>query len=252
MATKVNTQCPNCNRWFTNQKSLRHHIRACRRLLISQTEIAYPNVHKANPLLSVASTRSVQFSTSQSNAYDLHSPQEVQDYHSDFANNDSDGQYYESNKPDEYVPFMPSDKKQAAVNNSLDIMLHDLLQKHKASLLLYDEISNLFNNYLDSPTFDRFTKLRTRKALIRSMQKSLKIECLRPINCVVHLHDNSLATVPVFNTKYMIMNLLSDDNLMNEQFFPDGYNIFSGDVDRNHPVNDNYGEVHTVEIQNRN
>jgi len=31
---------------------------------------------------------------------------------------------------------MPSNKKQvSANNNSLDIMLHDLLQKHKASLL---------------------------------------------------------------------------------------------------------------------
>ena len=41
------------------------------------------------------------------------------------------------------------------------------------------------------------------------------------------------------------MSLLSDPILMKDRFFPDGYNIFTGDIDQSHPVNDNYGEVHT-------
>ncbi len=43
------------------------------------------------------------------------------------------------------------------------------------------------------------------------------------------------------------MSLLSDPNLMNDQFFPEGYNVFTGVVDRSHSVNDKYGEVHTGE-----
>jgi len=171
----------------------------------------------------------------------------VEENYFDVAHNDSECQHAEeTNSLDEQLALMTSNPKQVSGNNnSLDIMLHDLLQKHKASLLLYDEISNLFNNYLASPTFDRFAKLKTRKALLMSMQKSMNTESLRPIDCVVQLHDHSLATVPVFNTKYMIMSLLSDQKLMNDQFFPDGYNIFTGDVDQSHPANESYGEVHT-------
>ena len=77
---------------------------------------------------------------------------------------------------------MPSNKDQVSVNNSLDIMLHDLLLKHKASLLLYDKISNLFNNYLASPDCDQFAKCKTSKALIRPTQKSINTECLRPMH----------------------------------------------------------------------
>jgi hypothetical protein len=31
MSTQSNKQCPNCKRWFTRQKSFKHHIRHCRR-----------------------------------------------------------------------------------------------------------------------------------------------------------------------------------------------------------------------------
>ena len=106
----------------------------------------------------------------------------MQDNYFDFVNNHSEGQDGETNRVDDEFAFMPSNKEQVSVNNSLDIMLHDLLLKHKASLLLYDKISNLFNNYLTSPDFDRFTKHKTSKALIRSTQKSMNTECLQPMH----------------------------------------------------------------------
>jgi hypothetical protein len=31
MSTQLNKQCSNCQCWFTRQKSLKHHIRHCRR-----------------------------------------------------------------------------------------------------------------------------------------------------------------------------------------------------------------------------
>jgi hypothetical protein len=31
MSTQLNKQCPNCQRWFTTQKSFKHHIRHSRR-----------------------------------------------------------------------------------------------------------------------------------------------------------------------------------------------------------------------------
>ncbi len=35
-------------------------------------------------------------------------------------------------------------------------LFNDLLIKHMASLLLYDEICHLFKEYISSPNFDRF------------------------------------------------------------------------------------------------
>jgi hypothetical protein len=60
----------------------------------------------------------------------------------------------------------------------LQVMLNDLLIKHKASLLLYDEICKLFNSYLASPYFDRFAKLKSRKSLLQYTEKTQNTECL--------------------------------------------------------------------------
>ena len=43
----------------------------------------------------------------------------------------------------------------------------------------------------------------------------------------------------------MILDLLTDKNLMNKSNFAEGYDIFSGDVDPNHESNQKYSEVHT-------
>ncbi len=53
------------------------------------------------------------------------------------------------------------------------VLLNDLLIKHKASLLLYDEICNLFEEYISSPNFDRFAKFKSRRSLLTSTQKTL-------------------------------------------------------------------------------
>jgi hypothetical protein len=124
------------------------------------------------------------------------------------------------------------------------VLLNDLLIKHKASLLLYDEICHLFEQYISSPTFDRFTKFKSRRSLLTSTQKTFNSKGLRPINGTVRLYNNTLVTVPVFDTKHMIISLLTDPSLMNEKNLAEGYNVFTGKVD-NHPANNKYGEVHT-------
>ncbi len=60
----------------------------------------------------------------------------------------------------------------------------------------------------------------------------------------VILHDITLVTVPVLDTKHMIISLLSDPSLINEKNFVEGYNVFTGKVGH-HPSNSKYGEVHT-------
>jgi hypothetical protein len=124
------------------------------------------------------------------------------------------------------------------------VLLNDFLIKHKVSLLLYDEICHLFKQYISSPNFDRFAKLKNRRSLLTFTQNIFNSKALRPINDTVRLHNNSLVTVPVFDTKHMIISLLTDPSVMNKKNFAEGYDVLTGKVD-NHPANNKYGEVHT-------
>jgi hypothetical protein len=124
------------------------------------------------------------------------------------------------------------------------ILLYDLLIKHKASLLLYDEICHLFEQYISSPNFNRFAKFKSRRSLLTSTQKTLNSKALQPINGTVRLHNISFVTVPVFDTKHMIITLLSDTSVMNEKNFAEGYNVLTGEG-HNHPADNKYGEIHT-------
>ncbi len=72
-----------------------------------------------------------------------------------------------------------------------------------------------------------------------------KTQSLRPTNVSVKLHNGTHVTVPVFDIKSMIINLLNDQTLMNKQNLAEGYNIFTGDIDNYHPFNTTFGEVHT-------
>jgi hypothetical protein len=59
-------------------------------------------------------------------------------------------------------PFMNVNKpspKQANASNRFQIMLHDFMMKHRASLQIFDDICNLVIEYTMSPDFSVMTKL---------------------------------------------------------------------------------------------
>jgi hypothetical protein len=59
-------------------------------------------------------------------------------------------------------PFMSLNKpppQQTNAANRFQIMLHDLVMKHRASLQIFDDICNLVNEYTASPDFSVMTKL---------------------------------------------------------------------------------------------
>jgi hypothetical protein len=120
------------------------------------------------------------------------------------------------------------------------VLLNDLLIKHKASLLLYDEICHLFKQYISAPNFDRFVKFKSRRSLLTSSQKTFNSKALQPINGTVRLHNTSLVTDPVFDTKHMIISLLTDPSVMNKKNFAERYNVLTGEVDK-YLANNNYG-----------
>jgi len=87
---------------------------------------------------------------------------------------------------------------------------------------------------LHLPPINQLDKFKSRRSLLQSTEKSLNTSCLRPVNGIVRLHNNSLVTVPIFDAKHMIISLLTDPSLMKQSNFAEGYNILTGEV-----INDN-------------
>jgi hypothetical protein len=101
------------------------------------------------------------------------------------------------------------------------------------------------NEYTSSPDFLVNTKLQSWKSFLRSVEGSYCTQLLRPYNQNVGLHDSTIVTVPVFDMKEMLTSLLTDQTIMVDKNFADGYDVLTGDVDVNNPSNDKHGEVNT-------
>jgi hypothetical protein len=133
----------------------------------------------------------------------------------------------------------------STVVSKVQIKLNNLINDHKASLKLYDDIVKLFNEYISSNNFDQFAKLKSRKSFIKLMESSYPVTHLWPKNRDVMLHNGSEVTVPVFDAKSMILDLLTNKITMDKSNIAEGYNVFTGDIDDGHTANKQYGEIHT-------
>jgi hypothetical protein len=106
------------------------------------------------------------------------------------------------------------------------VMLHEIIMKHKAGLCVYDDICHLVTEYTWSPSFNRYAKLKSQKSFLRSMQETHSTHELHPKNFNVRLHTGTMVTVPIFDTKEMIINILTDKTLMTDKNFAEGYNVW--------------------------
>jgi hypothetical protein len=109
---------------------------------------------------------------------------------------------------------------------------------------MHDDIVHLFNGYISSPPFDKFSTSKTGKAFIQSMEKSFHVSHLQLKHTNVKVHNSSIVTVPVFDAKLMILDILTNPICMQESNFAPGYNVFTGDVDENQNENKRYSEIH--------
>ncbi len=78
---------------------------------------------------------------------------------------------------------------QSDAQNRFQVMLHDLITRHKASLLMFDDICHLVNEYTLSQDFSIHTKLQCQKSFLRYIEVSHQTHLLRPTNHNVTLHD---------------------------------------------------------------
>jgi len=162
----------------------------------------------------------------------------------DGSNSDIDYRFPDFNNNSNDDSYDPNEQLSTAVSK-VQIKLNNLINNHKASLKLYDDIVDLFNDYISSPNFEVFATLKRRKSFMKSMETSYRTRPLRPMNTEVILHDGTCATVPIFDAKAMILDLLTNPNTMNNNNIAEGYDVFTGDVDPRNISNNRYGEIHT-------
>jgi hypothetical protein len=165
-----------------------------------------------NPLLSLTTNNQ-----SPNNDYnrDLYEDQSYDEnnhcYHVDYPRVDddcssqsSDGsldQYYliDNGRLEEPDHLPDNASPQSDAQNRFQVMLHDLIMRHKASLQMFDDIYHLVNEYTLSQEFSIHTKLQSRKSFLCYMEGSHRTHLLRPTNRNVTLHDGKTVTVPVFD-----------------------------------------------------
>ena len=83
----------------------------------------------------------------------------------------------------------------------------------------------------------------TRKKFNTKVEKTFQTEGLKPTHENILLSDGSHATITIFDIEYMILSLLTDDHLMKDDNLAEGYDLFTGKTDNNHP--------HTTKIMGR-
>ncbi len=119
----------------------------------------------------------------------------------------------DENSESNFTLFQEKNVQTMAVTK-LQVQVNDLINRNKAILGMYDDICQLFNNYISSADFDQFAKLKKRTPFIRLMEYMYNTHALKPINRTVKLHYGTHVTVSIFDTKQMIISLLSDKTLM--------------------------------------
>ena len=246
-------QCEICQKWCSTKRGLLVHLGYCRERHNAIQDNANHLLHEHHPL------------QSSSNHGDDLNPFKVYD-NSDYSNSDdsvdgnnrnyTDDGYssvedgnangYDDDHQADVGDYHRSHGQRSTAVSKLQIRLNNVINNHKAPLRLYDDVVHLVNDYISSDNFSKHAKLRTRKSFIKQIEETHPfIMSLRPVNMQVTLHDGSTATVPVFDAKAMIMDILSNRDLMKKENFAEGYDIFTGDVDENHQSNKYYGEIHT-------
>ena len=125
------------------------------------------------------------------------------------------------------------------------LRLQDLFYRNRGSLKMYDEVIKIINDYTSQSDFSQYDKLLMRRAFHDRLEEIFETKNFRPTYGTVRLHNDVMATVPVFDMRAMILSIVHDDTLMKNENFAEGLDIFTGHVDNNCEANDLYGEIHT-------
>ncbi len=76
--------------------------------------------------------------------------------------------------------YEEAQQQQSAAASKLQIKLNHLINNHKAPLKLYDDIVDLFNEYMSSDNFNPYARLKSHKSFIKANESTYNVTHLRP------------------------------------------------------------------------
>ena len=159
MSNRNTFPCPNCKRIFSTQRSLKLHLPSCRRIFLSLTECHSQIEH--HPLRSFHHTSNLDDSSQCDPSHcDDDDDSEMDDFfpaESCLCSDDYDNAHQFLNE------YEQSQGQQSTAASKLQIKLNNLINSHKAPIKLYDDIVDLFNEYICSDNFDKLAQLKSRK-----------------------------------------------------------------------------------------
>ena len=166
-------QCNICQKWYTNQRGLLIHLGYCReRHNASEQNVANHNFLEHNPL------KSCYDQAEHLNPFAVYdgefdnssiSEEEPDD---NFGNTHTDFDEFGQNG------FHDTKGQCSTALSKLQIRLNDVINRHKAPLLLYDEIVHLINDYISSDNFSKYGKLKTRQSYKTNGNDSSNCNCI--------------------------------------------------------------------------
>ena len=248
-------QCNICQKWYSNQRGLLIHLGFCKERQTFERSDGNNHLFLGhNPLkscydqgehLDPFAVYEDEFENSSIEHNSTCIEQVEIDSVGDFTGDDFGSINSDDNLLDSYEGENISRPCSTAMSK-LQVQLNDLINRHKAPIQLHDDIVHLFNDYISSDNFSKYGKLKTRKSFIKQLESTHPgVKALRPDNKQVTLHDGTMVTVPVFDARAMIIDILTNPELMMKENIAEGYDIFTGDVDEDHESNQKYGEIHT-------
>ena len=86
------------------------------------------------------------------------------------------------------------------------------------------------------------TKFCSRNTFIANVERDFKTKGLKPKHVNVSLSDGSTATVSVFDIEHMLISILSDNSLMRDENISEGYDVFTGKIDKDNLINKKYAK----------
>jgi hypothetical protein len=166
-------QCTICKQWFRrNNGGFLKHIQTCQQQVSihSLTDNKWPR--SSNSLLSITtdywSPPGIEYDCDLYGDHSFHQTNHEVSNNDSFTNgnsiisshDDSLEQYYpiHNHKQDKEKFVSNNSPQQSNAANRFQVMLHDFIVKHKASLQMFDNICHLVNEYTPSPDFLVSTK----------------------------------------------------------------------------------------------
>jgi hypothetical protein len=145
------------------------HIQHCQPKSTGLSVLNHDPIRLQNPLLSLTTNAQSPTIDYNCNLYDdqyadddYADDQSSVNYDSNISHTNAIVDTDDINNNNFQEPFMSLNKpspQQTNASNRFQIVLHDLVMKHRASLQIFDDICNLVNKYTSSPDFSVTTKL---------------------------------------------------------------------------------------------